>query len=88
MKTTGKAEPSKSEIGGDIIERFAEHQSELIAGTEKLPATLDLEKTIVTSPLLGIVTYSLADALTFVPMHCRRHFDQAKRVTETMGFPK
>jgi len=26
MKTTGKASPSSSEIGGDIIERFCSHQ--------------------------------------------------------------
>lgn len=88
MKTTAKAFPSASEIGGDIIERFVEHQRQMIETVQKFPATLDLEKTIVTSPLLGFVTYSLADTLTFLPMHCRRHFDQAKRVTENAGFPK
>ena len=88
MKTMGKAIPSASAIDGDIIERFVEHQRQMIETVQRFPADLDLEQTIVTSPLLGFVTYSLADTLTFLPMHCERHFDQAKRVTETAGFPK
>lgn len=88
MKTMGKAVPSLSEINGDIIERFVEHQRQMIETVQRFPAMLDLEKTIVTSPLLGFVTYSLADTLTFLPMHCRRHFDQAQRVTEAEGFLK
>lgn len=88
MKTMGKAVPSASVIGGDIIERFVEHQRQMIVTVQKFPVELDLEKTIVTSPLLGFVTYSLADTLTFLPMHCRRHFDQAQRVVDSEGFPK
>ncbi len=88
MKTMGKAVPSASAIGGDIIERFVEHQHQMIQAVQRFPTTLDLEKTIVTSPLLGFVTYSLADTLTFLPMHCRRHSDQAQRVVDTEGFLK
>jgi len=86
MKTTSKAYPSSSHIDGAIIWRFVEHQQQMVTALEHLPEELDL-RTIITSPLLGFVTYSLDDALTFVPMHCRRHFDQAKRVTEAAGFP-
>ena len=88
MKTTAKASPSSSEIDGEIIRRFCDHQLELIAAIKRLPDSIDPAKTIITSPLLGAITYSLDDAFTFVPMHCERHFDQAKRVTETAGFPK
>jgi hypothetical protein len=88
MKTTAKAFPSASEIDGDIIERFCEHQRQMIDAIRKLPQAPDPAKTIITSPLLGFVTYSLADTLTFVPMHCRRHFDQAKRVMSTESFPQ
>src|SRR5438445_3583700 len=87
MKTTAKAFPSASEIGGDIIERFGAKQQEVAEYLQRLPAGIDPAKMIITSPLLGFVTYSLEDSLTFVPMHCRRHLDQAKRVTETKGFP-
>lgn len=87
MKTTSKAQPSASEIGGDIIERFVEHQEEIIAALEALPANVDVSKTVITSPLMGLVTYTLDDTFTILAYHCRRHFDQAKRVTETVGFP-
>ena len=87
MKTTGKAFPSASDIDGDIIERFAEHQWQMIDHLQKLPQDIDPAKTIITSPLLGLVTYSLDDTFTILVVHCQRHFGQAKRVTEAEGFP-
>src|SRR5438552_668467 len=38
MKTTSKAYPSSSDIGGDIIERFAEHQHKMITALRTLPS--------------------------------------------------
>lgn len=87
IKTTAKALPLSSEIDADIVNRFFEHQHELVDAVRRLPADLDLRKTIVTSPLLGFVTYSLEDTFTFLPMHCERHLGQAKRVMEAPGFP-
>jgi hypothetical protein len=87
MKTTPKAYPSASEIGADIIDRFAEHQNQMIASLQKLPADIDPAKQMITSPLLGVVTYSLDDTFTILVVHCQRHFLQAKRVTENGGFP-
>ncbi|MBK9155025.1 MAG: DinB family protein [Chloracidobacterium sp.] len=87
MKTTAKAEPSKSEIGGDIIERFAEHQGQVIELIERIPDGTDPAKAIITSPLLSIVTYSLADTYTILSVHCQRHLGQAKRVMEADGYP-
>ena len=87
MKTTPLAYPSASKIDTGIVDRFVAHQHEMIAALEKLPADIDTAM-IITSPLMRVVTYSLGDALTFMPMHCTRHFLQAKRVTEAAGFPK
>lgn len=87
MKTTAKAQPSSSEIDAGIIERFCEHQNAIIEHLKKLPADIDLSRTIVTSPLLGVVTYSLDATLTILVVHCQRHFGQAKSVTESVGFP-
>lgn len=86
IKTTGRGQPSASEIDGDIIKRFGEHQVQLIDRIQKLPADIDLAKLIITSPMLGVVTYSLDDCLTFVAGHCRRHFLQAERVMKSEGF--
>ena len=87
MKTTAKAFPSSSEIGADIIERYCAHQDELIGHLKRLPAGIDPAKTIITSPLMGLVTYSLDDCFTILAVHGPRHFNQAKRVMETVGFP-
>lgn len=86
MKTTSKAMPSSSDIDAGIIDRYSEHQQQMIAALERLPVDIDTSM-IITSPLLSIVTYTLADTLVFVPMHCKRHFLQAKRLTEAGGFP-
>lgn len=80
--TTANAKPSSSVIGADIIERFAAHQAEMIAHVQRFPPTLD-PGVIITSPLLSIVTYRLDDVLVFLGLHCRRHFEQARRVTES-----
>lgn len=88
MKTTSKAFPSTSEIGGDIIEVFSDHQHQMIEHLQRLPADIDPAKTIVTSPLLGAITYSLADTFTILVVHCQRHIGQAMRVMETAGFPQ
>lgn len=86
-KTNAKAEPSASEIDATIVERFVQHQAELTGHIRRIPAHVDPHKTIVTSPLLAWVTYSLADCLTLLSVHERRHLVQARRVTEHTQFP-
>lgn len=87
MKTTSKAQPSNSVIGADIIGRYVEHQREMVGHLQRISTGIDPQKTIVTSPLLGIVTYTLDDTLTILGIHSQRHFGQAKRVTDADGFP-
>ena len=75
-----------SEISGDIINRFATH----IDGVNEMIgrcAAADRSKTVVSSPFLSVFTYTLDDAYTVLVEHTRRHFRQAKRVTETDGYP-
>ena len=88
MKTTSKALPSSSEIGGDIIDRYVEHQNQMIEAIRKLPEDIDPKETIVTSPLMGLVTYTLDDCYEILAVHGPRHFNQAKRVMENEGFPR
>ena len=87
MKAPGKAQPSASEIDGDIVDRFCAHQHQISEHLQRIPAAVDPVKTIITSPLLGIVTYSLDDCYSILVVHCQRHFGQARRVTENEGFP-
>ncbi len=83
VKTTRKALPSSSTIDAGIIDRFVEHQSALIERVRGIAPAVDHETTIVTSPLAGFITYSLADCLTLLAVHEQRHLAQAKRVLTT-----
>jgi hypothetical protein len=79
-------EPSSSDVAPDVIEQFTAHQAEL---AERMRATahVNLARTIVTSPVAAVATYSLLDAYRIVVAHERKHFEQARRVTEAEGFP-
>jgi hypothetical protein len=87
VKTTKRAEPSASDLGADIIERFGHHQRELVAAMRALPGHADPRRVIVSSAISPLVTYSLADAFTIIVLHCQRHFLQAERVTQEPCFP-
>lgn len=79
--------PASSDVSADVIEKFAGHQREL---TERMRATAsaDIRRTMVTSPVAAVATYSLLDAYRIVVAHERKHFEQARRVTEETGFPE
>lgn len=78
--------PEASGVGADIVARFVEHQGEL---ERRLRAaeSADPGRTVVTSPISALVTYSFGDACRIVVAHERRHLEQARRVTRTAGFP-
>jgi hypothetical protein len=42
---------------------------------------------IMTSPFVRFITYSVLDGWRLVVTHDRRHFEQARRVTQSPGFP-
>jgi hypothetical protein len=75
-----------SDISDDVIDRFASHIGKVNQMVEKC-AGADRKKTVVTSPFLAVFTYTLDDAYTVLVEHTKRHFRQARRVTETTGFP-
>ena len=86
LKAPKRFEPSQSEIKMEVIERY--HQNldgflELISNCQNI----DIDKTIITSPALRIVTYSLRDALYFLIQHEHRHINQAIRVKKNEDFP-
>jgi hypothetical protein len=85
-RTSRMAEPSASTIDDGIVARFAQHQAELIEHLRRLPPSAD-GGTIITSPLLRGVTYSLDDGVRVIVVHEQRHLQQARRVVEAPGFP-
>lgn len=42
----------------------------------------------MSSPVLGVITYSLMDASRIIVVHEQNHFAQARRVMESPGFPR
>ena len=78
--------PASSDVDADVIERFVGNLSEVSA---RMRATegVDLGRTVVTSPAMALVTYSLRDVYRIFVAHARGHFEQARRVTQLEGFP-
>jgi hypothetical protein len=87
VKAPSKAIVPPSNIGDDIVERFTANIGEVI---EKIEACsfADLKKTVVSSPFLAVMTYTLDDGYTVIVEHSKRHIRQAKRVMGAEGFPK
>jgi hypothetical protein len=85
MKAPKLLTPSASKIDMGIIERFHEHQDifmDRIAGCDQV----DLDKIILTSPIIKFITYSLRDTIKFLVQHEHRHINQAIRVKQSEGF--
>ena len=79
--------PSASGVEADIIGRFLAQQDQLLRLMEATK-NLDRDTIIVTSPVMGLITYSLMDAYRIITVHEQNHFVQARRVLESDGFPK
>jgi hypothetical protein len=78
--------PSESELPGDILQRFLEHQAELKQQLLALPDA-DHRKIRLSSPAAAFITFSLHDALNIVVGHEERHLLQAQNVMAEEGFP-
>jgi len=87
LKAPPKIQPTTSTIDAQIVSRFGKHQRELISRLQGLE-NFFVEKIVMTSPLMKLITYSVLDACRLIVAHERRHLAQAKRVMETTGFPQ
>jgi len=87
FKAPPVAQPASSDVAAGIVRRFAAQQREFAA---KIRALDDARaaRTIMTSPFGSVVTYSVLDGWRLLLAHDRRHFEQARRVTETPGFSR
>jgi hypothetical protein len=80
------ARPATSEIAADIIQRFLEQHRDAVARVQAVDERVAAH-TIMTSPFIRVITYSVLDGWRLVHAHDRRHVEQARRVTHTPGFP-
>lgn len=81
-----QAQPATSDIAPDIIQRFVEQHHDAVARVLALDEG-DAARAIMTSPFIKVVTYSVLDGWRLILAHDRRHFEQARRVTVSPGFP-
>ena len=86
MTAPRKATPSLSRIDPGIVERFVAYQSEAAARVRSLDER-DAARVIMVSPFASFITYSVLDGCRVIVVHERRHFEQARRVTQEAGFP-
>ena len=79
MKTFPVWEPTRSEIGVNLFERFERNQVELKNMIENSVDLLD-QGTIISSPANSNIVYKLETAFDIIVTHEQRHFEQAKEV--------
>ncbi|MFL6335213.1 MAG: DinB family protein [Pyrinomonadaceae bacterium] len=78
--------PAESDVDAEVIGRFVANLSE-VAARMRATRGVDLRRTVITSPAMALVTYSLFDVYRIFVAHGRGHFEQARRVTQSAGFP-
>ena len=71
----------------EIIEQYHRSIDQFLAYITKC-STIDIDKTIITTPFVSMITDSLRDALQFLVTHEHRHINQAIRVKRNLDFPK
>jgi hypothetical protein len=79
MKTFPIWKPAQSDLPGDIVARFINHQNELkemISSCEDLLA----KGTVISSPANRVIVYKLATAFDIMVAHEERHLQQALEV--------
>ncbi len=80
------AQPSESDVAVDIVERFVDQQRravDVVTRVDERRAAV----TVMVSPFVRVITYSVLDGWRLVVAHDRRHIDQARRVMGSTGFP-
>jgi hypothetical protein len=85
-KAAQQAQPATSDIAADIIPRIVEQHRNAIAWVDRLDEGR-AARTIMTSPFIRVITYSVLDGLRLMVAHDRRHFEQARHVTHSPGVP-
>jgi hypothetical protein len=80
------AQPSASSVDPAIVWRFVDSQEATRARVAAL-AERGAGPVVMVSPYSSMVTYSVLDGCRLIVAHQRRHFEQARRVLSTPGFP-
>ena len=80
------AQPAASDIAADITQRFVAQHREIVEWVQALDEA-GAARTIMTSPFVRAITYSVLDGCRVIVAHDHRHLEQARRVMRAAGFP-
>jgi hypothetical protein len=80
-------QPSSSTLPASIVGDFRTHQQELRKYIHQL-LQLDTKNLVMASPVTGMITYTLADAIRILTGHEQRHVNQAKQILHHPNFPR
>lgn len=83
MKTFSIWEPTVSEIKGDILSRFENHQTELKQQIEASKGLVE-KGTVISSPANKNFVYKLETAFDIIVSHEQRHLEQAKEILQLL----
>jgi hypothetical protein len=87
MNTPPIFRPSSSQMDRNVLTKFEKNLNTFLDLMTRC-AHVDLDKTVITSPSISIVTYTLRDTFQFLMEHEHRHINQAIRVKVNPLFPK
>ncbi len=79
MKNPTVFTPTQRNLQTTIIHDFISHQEEMKNYFSKMKHA-DVDKTVLSSPALGAITYSLSDLLQILCGHEQRHINQALEI--------
>ena len=80
------ARPATSDVAADIVERFVEQHRNAAGQVSRLDEGV-ADATIMASPFMSVITYSVLDGWRLMVAHDRRHLAQARRAVDAPGFP-
>ena len=87
MKARPNFQPASSDLPSNIVHQFIDQQGEFADWMDKMK-DMDLDRIIITSPAMKLMTYSVMDGYRFLVLHEQRHLQQAQRVVAEEKFPK
>lgn len=83
MKTFPIWEPTTSNVIGDILNRFQNHQNELIQKIEEAKGLVE-NGVVISSPANKHIVYKLETAFDIIVSHEQRHIEQSKELLSLM----
>jgi hypothetical protein len=83
MKAPAAIQPAQSNIGKEIIVKFAEQNEKIASYYQSLQAK-GIDKVIVSSPFAKFIVYNAACTFDIIALHEQRHLQQALQVRDML----